>query len=106
MARSNPSHVYQLKITLAHISPPIWRRIQTPDCMLSKLHEIIQNCMAWDGGHLWAFVINGQEYGEDPGGYSDMLSPPKIGLSQLVTQGIKKFRVDYDIGEYLPDHGR
>ncbi|MFL5241885.1 MAG: plasmid pRiA4b ORF-3 family protein [Gemmataceae bacterium] len=99
MARSNPSHVYQLKITLAHISPPIWRRIQTPDCTFAKLHEIIQNCMGWEDGHLWAFAINGQEYGEDSGGYSDMLSPLRIGLSQLAAQGIKKFRYDYDFGD-------
>jgi hypothetical protein len=99
MAQSKPSHVYQLKITLAHVSPLIWRRIQTPDCTLSKLHEIIQNCMGWGGEHLWAFVINGQEFGEDPGGYSEMLSPLKIGLSQLVARGIKKFRYDYDFGD-------
>jgi hypothetical protein len=99
MAKSKPSHVYQLKITLAHVSPLIWRRIQVPDCTLSKLSDIIQISMGWDGGHLWAFVIDGQEYGEDPSGWSEMLSPRKIKLSQLIAQDIKKLRYDYDFGD-------
>ncbi len=31
--------VYQFKIVLKGIQPPIWRRIQTKDCILDKLHE-------------------------------------------------------------------
>ena len=31
------SAVYQLKITLNDIRPPIWRRVQTKDCTLAKL---------------------------------------------------------------------
>ena len=32
--------VFQFKITLKGIEPPIWRRIQTRDCTLDKLHDI------------------------------------------------------------------
>ena len=39
--------IYQVKITLQNIIPPIWRRAQTNDCSLDELHDIIQVCMGW-----------------------------------------------------------
>src|SRR5690606_27667438 len=39
--------VYQFKITLLGVKPPIWRRIQVKDCTLDKLHEHIQTSMGW-----------------------------------------------------------
>ena len=41
--------LFQLKITLEDIEPLIWRQIQTHDCSLAELHEIIQTCMGWEG---------------------------------------------------------
>ena len=40
--------IYQLKISLEHIDPPIWRRVQTDDCSLDELHDIIQIAMGWE----------------------------------------------------------
>ena len=37
--KANPDILYQLKITLLGIEPPIWRRIQVQDCTLDRLHE-------------------------------------------------------------------
>ena len=37
--------IYEVKITLQNINPPIWRRVQTNDCSLDELHDIIQVCM-------------------------------------------------------------
>ena len=37
--------LYQFKITLLRTDPPIWRRIQTRNCTLDKLHERIQTAM-------------------------------------------------------------
>ncbi|MGH7222573.1 MAG: IS1096 element passenger TnpR family protein, partial [Gemmataceae bacterium] len=33
--------VYQLKITLRDIKPPVWRRVQVKDCTLGQLNDII-----------------------------------------------------------------
>ena len=93
------STVYQLKITLADIKPPVWRRVEVTDCTLSKLHEIIQIVMGWDGSHLWAFEIGGEQYGEDPEGEMDMESSRKLKLSQVVQRGVKKFVYTYDFGD-------
>jgi hypothetical protein len=56
--------VYQLKITLLEITPPIWRRIQVKDCTLDKLHEHIQTAMGWTNSHLHHFKIGDRLYGD------------------------------------------
>jgi hypothetical protein len=91
--------VYQLKITLAHVKPPIWRRIEVEDCTLLELHEIIQDCMGWSGGHLWSFTVGGEEYADDPSGELDMASARKPRLGAFVAGGVKKFRYLYDFGD-------
>ena len=40
--------IFQLKISLDQAEPEIWRRIETPDCSLADLHEILQSCMGWE----------------------------------------------------------
>src|SRR4051812_10283697 len=99
MTKSKP--IYQLKITLADVKPPIWRRVEVADCHLGKLHEIIQTSMGWDGFHMWAFEIDGEEYGDNPAeaGELDFTSARKAKLSQFVQAGIKKFRYVYDFGD-------
>jgi hypothetical protein len=56
--------LYQFKITLKDIEPPIWRRIQVKDCPLDKLHEQIQTAMGWKNSHLHKFMIDGVLYGD------------------------------------------
>jgi hypothetical protein len=65
---------------------------------LSTLNDIIQTVMGWDGYHMWAFDIGGEQYGEDPDGQMDMASASKM-LSQVVQAGVKKFRYIYDFGD-------
>ncbi|MDQ0157099.1 plasmid pRiA4b ORF-3 family protein [Robertmurraya andreesenii] len=48
--------IYQLKITLQHTSPPIWRRLLVDSNMtLADLHETIQIAFDWQGMHLHCF---------------------------------------------------
>jgi hypothetical protein len=91
--------IYQLKITLAHIKPPIWRRVQTPDCSLGRLHDIIQASFAWEDYHMWEFTVGGQQYGTDPGGELGFGRPDRMKLSQVVAAGAKKFTYTYDFGD-------
>jgi hypothetical protein len=97
--------VYQLKITLNDIRPPVWRRVLTRDCTLARLHDIIQVVMGWEDYHLHLFEIGGENYG-DPRQWSnefadeqDTLNERKLKLSQIVAQGVRKFTYEYDMGD-------
>lgn len=60
---SNAKHIHQLKITLKHIKPPIWRRIQiVGDISLGDLHYIVQAVMGWENDHLHVFRVGKVEY--------------------------------------------
>jgi pRiA4b ORF-3-like protein len=96
----DPGVVYQLKIALRDIKPPIWRRVLVKDCSLAELHDVIQTCMGWERSHMHAFEIGGQQYGElDPDEMMEMEDEKKAKLSQLAAQGVKKFSYTYDFGD-------
>lgn len=95
-----PAQIYQLKITLRDVKPPVWRRVLVKDCTLAQLHDIIQTCMGWDGYHLHAFEIGGEQYSApDPDGMMESEDERKVKLSQVVNQGFKKFTYTYDFGD-------
>jgi len=55
--------IYQLKVTLEDIKPPIWRRIQVSgDVTLFKLHKILQAAMEWEDYHLHQFMVGEVHY--------------------------------------------
>ena len=58
------TQVYQFKITLKGIKPPIWRRIQVPETYTFwELHLAIQNAMSWTVCHLHEFELVNPETG-------------------------------------------
>lgn len=51
--------VYQLKITLEGIRPPIWRRVIVPSKItFFQLHIIIQIAFGWENCHMFQFCFN------------------------------------------------
>ena len=51
-------NVYQFRIELQEIKPPIWRRIQVPETYTFwDLHVAIQDSMGWTDSHLHEFAI-------------------------------------------------
>lgn len=96
--------VYQLKITLLHCRPPIWRRILVPDHLtLEQLHDVIQLCMGWTDTHLHQFIIGKQFYGppEDDDGWGDSntLDERRYKLCDLEREPLKGFKYEYDFGD-------
>ncbi|MNC84572.1 Plasmid pRiA4b ORF-3-like protein [compost metagenome] len=58
MSSSARNLIYQFKITLCGIAPPVWRRIQVPEqYTFWDLHVAIQDAMGWLDYHLHAFVL-------------------------------------------------
>lgn len=92
--------VYQLKVTLKDIRPPIWRRVLVPDVPLPTLHDILQIAMGWKDSHLHEFDFAGTHY-SDPETAAELEweEADGVSLGQLV-QGEKfKFRYTYDFGD-------
>ena len=101
-AKTTAATVFQFKITLKNIKPPIWRRIQVKDCTLDKLHEHIQTAMGWTNSHLHQFEIGGVRHG-DPEllceGFEDETPPVnslRTKVSKIVPKDGKRFRFEYE----------
>ncbi len=93
--------VYRFKITLRDADPAIWRRIETKDVTLEKLHELIQTAMGWTNSHLHQFEIADTRY-TDPrfimGDFSDFGAVEYSGVrvSDLVSEHGAKLRMGYE----------
>ncbi|HJV45074.1 MAG TPA: plasmid pRiA4b ORF-3 family protein [Bacillota bacterium] len=56
MPNKETAIIYQLKITLKDIKPPIWRRIQVPqEISFRQLHQVLQVAFDWTDSHLHEF---------------------------------------------------
>ena len=97
--------VYQVKVTLKGIKPPIWRRVLLPpEISLERLHHVLQTVMGWTNSHLHEFVIDGFRYGYPSGETDeDIENEKRYKLSQIVPGEKAKFSYIYDWGDYW-DH--
>jgi hypothetical protein len=96
--------IYQFRVTLKDSDPPIWRRIQVPDCTLGQLHEILQVVMGWEESHLHQFIIRGAYYGPQDPDHTDWdmetHDEEELPISQIVKMGRKtRFTYEYDFGD-------
>ena len=98
---AKPAKIYQLKITLDNIRPPIWRRVLVPaNMMLSELHDIVQAAMGWTDSHMHAFEQGGISYGPRGLGFDDdMENEDRVRLSRVLPAEKSKFRYEYDFGD-------
>ena len=101
MKRKADQDIYQIKVTLTGIDPPIWRRLLVRSKMtLGKLHRVIQIAMGWDDCHLHCFSAKGQVY-EDLSMNPESASrdEDKTKLKQVL-QKEKDFMIyEYDFGD-------
>lgn len=98
--------VYRFKITLQGTSPAIWRRIETRDVTLGRLHELIQAAMGWTNSHLHQFEISGVRYAAPRfmmGDFDDFGAEDYGGVyvSNLVAKHGSRLRMryEYDFGD-------
>lgn len=93
--------VYQFKITLRDIKPPIWRRIQVPETYTFwDLHVAIQDAMGWSDYHLHEFEIT------DPStGLKVNIGIPDEDFGREILPGWKQKIADYfSMGNRLADY--
>lgn len=103
-------NVYQFKITLKGIKPPIWRRILVPDNItFADFSEILNSAMGWLGYHLHSFYVveprSGLEF--ELSDYETVLESDnplcldeaKIIISEYFSDTNKKAKYTYDFGD-------
>ena len=102
--RSKEVEVYQIKVTLEGIQPPIWRRVRVAsDTTLAKFHLVLQHVMGWTNSHLHQFVIRGQYFA--PRDVFSEFGGPKMGsetkttLADVVSGPKSRLRYEYDMGD-------
>jgi hypothetical protein len=93
--------VYQLKVTLRGIRPPIWRRIQVlSDIALSRLHTILQVVMGWTDSHLHQFLASGTYYGTpDPELGIERQNERRVRLNEVLRRPKDRMEYEYDFGD-------
>ena len=98
--------LYQFKIALKDISPPIWRRIQVPSTYTFwDLHIAIQDAMGWLDCHLHEFRIrdlNGRmlNFGIPDEDFENQTLPGwKHKISKYISLARPTFEYVYDFGD-------
>ncbi len=101
-SNSAAKSVYQIRISIDNIQPPIWRRILVKDNItLDEFHEIIQITMGWEDYHLYNFRINNQHYSIPTDNFFEIsdYNSEEILLRSVVKKEKQKFRYTYDFGD-------
>ncbi len=104
MAGKKNRALYQIKVTLRDIHPPVWRRIQVwDDATLAQLHQILQIALGWEDCHLHEFVIGRRVYSvpdpEDDLYERRVIDESRVQLREVVPRVGTPFEYLYDFGD-------
>lgn len=94
--------VYQIKVTLRGIRPPVWRRLRLPSTLnLGQLHHVLQIAMGWTNSHMHQFCVAGECIGApDP---DDLWGAPAISEREVrleqIANATSRFTYEYDFGD-------
>ena len=93
--------IYQLKVTLKGMRPPIWRRILVASTTKwDDIHLILQIVMGWTNSHLHEFIQGRDRYGEPDEDFpSDAQDETRYRLDQILKQEKEKLIYLYDFGD-------
>jgi hypothetical protein len=92
----------QVKISLRHTEPIVWRRVLVPGAMpLDKFHSVIQAVVGWEDRHPHVFEILGERYGPQNFEWEEEerdLDEEGVRLHVLLDQD-DRFTYEYDFGD-------
>jgi hypothetical protein len=99
-----PDNIYQIKILLMGIEPPIWRRFLVPASVdLHQLHQILQVIMGWQNSHLHQFVLGADVYAdpemEPEGEMGQMKDEHQFKLGEVLPREVTAITYEYDFGD-------
>jgi hypothetical protein len=100
--------VYELRISLQEILPPIWRLIQVPSALrLCCLHDALQAVIGWTDSHLHRFEKDGKQWGvpehfehfEDDDDDIDIIDESGARIGDILTTPGDSVLYVYDFGD-------
>jgi len=98
-----PPSIYQLKITLIGIEPPIWRYIQVPATIRQCcLNDAFQGAMGWTDSRLHQFEKDGKNWGVpeyDEFDELDIIDESKTRLAKILSTEGESLIYVYDFGD-------
>ena len=102
--KKSTTKIYQLRVELEGIEPPIWRRLAVPETItLPKLHDLVQLVMGWMDSHLHSFTIARKTYSRamEAGDLAEMnmLDERRHTLADLLGDSETTFYYEYDFGD-------
>lgn len=102
---SNLREVYQLKVQLKGVRPPIWRRFLVSNtATLEEFHHTIQIVMGWTNSHLHQFISGKARYGMvDPefgmGWDDDLQDELNFKVKNIIKNEGDSILYEYDFGD-------
>ena len=82
------STVHRMKVSLRHVKPPVWRRVEVPSSMrLSELALVLEAAFGWLGYHLHAFEAKRVWYeppSDDNFGFRETIDERTVTLAQVL----------------------
>ena len=93
--------MYQIKVTLNGIRPPVWRRLLVSSSLsLRDLHDILQVAIGWTDSHLHQFVAKGTFYGEpDPEFGMERLDETRVRVDEVLRKEKDAITYEHDFGD-------
>ena len=109
-ASDDYAEIFQFKVTLQDVNPPVWRRIQVPTTYTYwDLHVAIQDAMGWEDTHLHTFEVDISEGKrleisnipkDEQDAEHQVLPDWEVSLADHISAGIAELRYIYDLGDY------
>ncbi len=101
MRFSQPDDVFQVKVSLVGVEPPIWRMVLVPqNVRLPRLHHIVQAVMGWTDSHLHQFLVGEIRFGEPGNEFEPSpIDYRAIHLNQIAPRPGATCIYEYDFGD-------
>lgn len=100
MSTKKTRAVFQFKVTLRDIEPPVWRRIQVwEDIKLPQLHRVLQLLFTWEDCHLHDFVVGQRRYSVPDPDDVKVTDEKLVPLNRIVDHVGDTFEYAYDFGD-------
>jgi hypothetical protein len=101
MPKAVAAPLYQVKVTLTGVRPPVWRRLLVPSSIsLKKFHQILQIALGWTDSHLHEFKARGQTYGIPHSEYPNSTQDEaRVRLNEVLIKEKDWMLYEYDFGD-------